>query len=199
MRFQEVSIRKISENMWEIPQSGGMRVPGLVFASEAMMGEIVRDESVRQVMNVAHLPGILRYSIGMPDIQWGDGFPIGGVAAMDLDEGVVSPGGVGYDINCGVRLLRSDLTAAALRPMLPQLLAALHREIPSGVGSTGFVRLSARDEESVLLDGSRWAASAGYGSGDDVEFTESGGKNGLGRLRPRTTGCWSSGSGIAGM
>ena len=176
MRFQEVSIRKISENMWEIPQTGGMRVPGLVFASEAMMGEIVRDEAVRQVMNVAHLPGILRHSIGMPDIHWGYGFPIGGVAAMDPDEGVVSPGGVGYDINCGVRLLRTDLTASSLKPRLPELLAALHRDTPSGVGSTGSVHLSPKDEEKVLVDGSRWAASAGFGSGDDVEFTESGGK-----------------------
>src|SRR3990170_5156407 len=130
MRFRDVEIRKLSDTMWEIPREGGMRVPGLIFASEAMMAEIVRDEAVRQVMNVAHLPGILRFSIGMPDIHWGYGFPIGGVAAMDPDEGVVSPGGVGYDINCGVRLLRSDLTSASLRPMLPELLAALHREIP---------------------------------------------------------------------
>jgi tRNA-splicing ligase RtcB len=162
--------------MWEIPRSGGMRVPGLIFASEAMMADIVRDEAVRQVMNVAHLPGILSYSIGMPDIHWGYGFPIGGVAAMDVEDGVISPGGVGYDINCGVRLLRSNLEAAALRPVLPELVAALHREIPSGVGSTGFVRLSGKDEEKVLCDGSRWAVSAGFGSAEDAAFTESGGK-----------------------
>ena len=99
-----------------------MRVPGLVFASEAMMADIVRDEAIRQVMNVAHLPGILKYSIGMPDIHWGYGFPIGGVAAMDPGEGVVSPGGVGYDINCGVRLLRSNLELDSLRPRLPVAL-----------------------------------------------------------------------------
>src|SRR5512145_980897 len=133
MRFQDVTLRKLSETMWEIPKSAGMRVPGLVFASEAMMGDIVRDEAVRQVMNVAHLPGILRHSIGMPDIHWGYGFPIGGVAAMDSGEGVVSPGGVGYDINCGVRLLRSSLAIDSLRPKLPDLVAALHREVPSGV------------------------------------------------------------------
>ncbi|HSL91344.1 MAG TPA: RtcB family protein [Candidatus Limnocylindrales bacterium] len=176
MKYSDVSLNKLSDTMWEVPRSGGMRVPGLIFASEAMMGEILRDEAVKQVMNVAHLPGILRYSIGMPDIHWGYGFPIGGVAAMDVEEGVISPGGVGYDINCGVRLLRSDLEAESLRPRLPDLLAALHHGIPSGVGSTGFVRLSGTEEGRVLGEGSRWAASAGYGTGEDVAFTESGGK-----------------------
>jgi tRNA-splicing ligase RtcB len=175
MRSQDVAVRKINDTMWEIPRSGGMRVPGRVFATEAMMADISRDESLRQVANVAHLPGILVASIAMPDIHWGYGFPIGGVAAMDVDDGVVSPGGVGYDINCGVRLLRSDLTAEWLVPRLRDLVAALHREVPSGVGSTGFVRLSAQDEEKVLGAGSRWAAAAGFGSAEDVAFTESGG------------------------
>ena len=176
MQYHGVSLNKLSDIMWEIPQAGGMRVPGLIFASEAMMGDILKDEAVRQVMNVAYLPGILRYSIGMPDIHWGYGFPIGGVAAMDLDEGVISPGGVGYDINCGVRLLRSGLTVEALRPRLPELLGALHHGVPSGVGSTGFVRLSGPDVETVLSEGSRWASSAGFGTDEDVAFTESGGK-----------------------
>ncbi len=176
MRFRDVELKKLSETMWEIPREGGMRVPGLVFASEAMMEDIVRDDAVRQVMNVAHLPGILKYSIGMPDIHWGYGFPIGGVAAMDVEQGVVSPGGVGYDINCGVRLLRSDLAIDTLRPKLRELLATLHREVPSGVGSTGFVRLSPADEEKVLTEGSRWAASRGYASAEDIACTESGGK-----------------------
>lgn len=176
MRFQEVEIRKLSETTWEIPQGNGMRVPGLIFASEKMMEDILRDEAVRQVMNVAHLPGILKYSIGMPDIHWGYGFPIGGVAAMDAREGVVSPGGVGYDINCGVRLLRSELTVDALRPKLRELVSALHREVPSGVGSTGFIRLTAQDEEKVLVEGSRWAASRGLASAEDIACTESGGK-----------------------
>jgi tRNA-splicing ligase RtcB len=176
MRFQEVEIRKLSETTWEIPRGNGMQVPGLIFASERMMEDIARDEAVRQVMNVAHLPGILKYSIGMPDIHWGYGFPIGGVAAMDVREGVVSPGGVGYDINCGVRLLRSELTADALRPKLRELVSALHREVPSGVGSTGFIRLTAQDEEKVLTEGSRWAASRGLASAEDIACTESGGK-----------------------
>src|SRR3972149_1690565 len=106
MRFQGIPPRKRSETMWEIPQMSGMRVPGLVFASERMMTEIVKGGAIRQVINVAHLPGIQRYSIGMPDIHWGYGFPIGGVAAMDVEEGGVSPGGGGYDINCGSRLAR---------------------------------------------------------------------------------------------
>ncbi len=175
MRFKDVEIRKVTETMWEIPREGGMRVPGIIFASGGMMEDIVRDEAVRQVMNVAHLPGILKYSIGMPDIHWGYGFPIGGVAAMDPEEGVVSPGGVGYDINCGVRLLRSELTVQALRPKLRELVAALHRDVPSGVGSTGFVRLAAEDERKVLREGSRWAASRGFASPEDITCTESGG------------------------
>jgi len=175
MRFQEVPLRKRSDTMWEIPQSGGMRVPGLVFATERMMGEIVKDEAIRQVMNVAHLPGIRKYSIGMPDIHWGYGFPIGGVAAVDVEEGVVSPGGVGYDINCGVRLLRSDLTAESLAPRLPELVAALHREVPSGVGSTGSLRLSGDDPDKVLRQGSRWTVSRGFATEEDVAYTESGG------------------------
>ena len=175
MQYRDVSLHRLSDTMWEIPRTGGMRVPGRIFASAEMMGDILKDEAARQVMNVAHLPGILRFSIGMADIHCGYGFPIGGVAAMGLEEGVISPGGVGYDINCGVRVLRSDLEADLLRPRLSDLVAALHHEIPSGVGSTGFVRLSGRDEEKVLGQGSRWAASAGFGADEDVAFTESGG------------------------
>jgi tRNA-splicing ligase RtcB len=176
VRFEGISLTKISDTAWEIPRSGGMLVPGLVFASSGMMEDIVRDQALRQVINVAHLPGILYRSIGMPDIHWGYGFPIGGVAAMDPGEGVISPGGVGYDINCGVRLLRSNLPMTALRPRLPELVAALHREVPSGVGSTGFVRLDRKELEKVLSGGSRWAVSRGYASEEDVEFTESGGR-----------------------
>jgi tRNA-splicing ligase RtcB len=142
VRFEEISLTQVSETAWEIPRTGEMLVPGLVFASREMMEDILRDQALRQVMNVAHLPGILFRSIGMPDIHWGYGFPIGGVAAMDVADGVISPGGVGYDINCGVRLLRSNLEMATLRPRLPELVAALHREVPSGVGSTGTVRLT---------------------------------------------------------
>jgi tRNA-splicing ligase RtcB len=176
LRFEDIPLQQLSETSWEIPRSGGMLVPGLVFATPGMMEEIARDQALRQVMNVAHLPGILYRSIGMPDIHWGYGFPIGGVAAMDVGEGVVSPGGVGYDINCGVRLLRSNLAVAELRPRLRELVAALHREVPSGVGSTGFVRLATRDVDKVLAEGSRWTAGNGYATAEDVEFTESRGR-----------------------
>jgi len=176
LRFEDIPLKQLTETSWEIPRTGGMRVPGLVFASAEMMGDIVRDQALRQVINVAHLPGILYRSIGMPDIHWGYGFPIGGVAAMDAEEGVVSPGGVGYDINCGVRLLRSNLDIAGLRPRLPELVAALHREVPSGVGSTGFVRLSGKEIDKVLVQGSRWAVAQGCATREDVDFTESGGR-----------------------
>jgi tRNA-splicing ligase RtcB len=176
LRFEDIPLKQLSETSWEIPRTGGMLVPGLVFATPGMMEEIARDQALRQVMNVAHLPGILYRSIGMPDIHWGYGFPIGGVAAMDVGEGVVSPGGVGYDINCGVRLLRSNLEVAALRPRLPELVAALHREVPSGVGSTGDVRVTGKELDKVLAEGSRWAASRGYATPDDVEHTEDRGR-----------------------
>jgi tRNA-splicing ligase RtcB len=176
VRFEDISLSQVSETEWEIPQTGGMLVPGLVFASREMMEDIVRDQALRQVMNVAHLPGILFRSIGMPDIHWGYGFPIGGVAAMDVADGVISPGGVGYDINCGVRLLRSNLEMATMRLRLPELVAALHREVPSGVGSTGTVRLTPPEMDKVLTGGSRWAVSRGNGTEEDVEFTESGGR-----------------------
>jgi tRNA-splicing ligase RtcB (3'-phosphate/5'-hydroxy nucleic acid ligase) len=176
VKFEDIPLTQLSETAWEIPRTGGMRVPGLVFASPGMMEDIVRDQSLRQVMNVAHLPGILHRSIAMPDIHWGYGFPIGGVAAMDAEEGVISPGGVGYDINCGVRLLRSNLEAAALRPRLPELVAALHREVPSGVGSTGSVRLDRKELGKVLSEGIRWAVSKGFASEGDVDLSESGGR-----------------------
>src|SRR5215208_825992 len=116
-----VPIEQVDETKWRIPRHGRMRVDGIVYASAAMMADIRSDESLQQVANVACLPGILGASLAMPDIHWGYGFPIGGVAAMDAEEGVVSPGGVGYDINCGVRLLGSSLTIKEVRPKLKEL------------------------------------------------------------------------------
>src|SRR5215831_13068508 len=106
-----VPLQKVNDYLWEIPKHGGMRVPGRIYATQELMTDIQKDEALQQVANVAHLPGIVGYSLAMPDIHWGYGFPIGGVAAMDAEEGVISPGGVGYDINCGVRLLRTRLAA----------------------------------------------------------------------------------------
>lgn len=152
-----------------------MRVPGLIYASKSLMDEIRADKSPEQVANVAHLPGIVGYSIAMPDIHWGYGFPIGGVAAFDPDEGVLSPGGVGYDINCGVRLLRTSMDRFALHGELAKLSVALHQAIPSGVGSQSHRKLSNSELEQVLKRGAEWAVSQGYGTARDLTVMEEGG------------------------
>ena len=133
----EAELKKIDPWRWEIPKSGSMRVPGLIFSSPELLDQIKDDQSVIQVANVATLPGIVRHSLAMPDIHWGYGFPIGGVAAFDMEDGIVSPGGVGYDINCGVRLLTTSLTAREIRPRIKEVVSALFMKIPTGVGSRG--------------------------------------------------------------
>jgi len=168
-------LERISEYRYQIPKSGAMRVPGLVFASKRMVRDIRADKATDQVANVAHLPGILRASIAMPDIHWGYGFPIGGVAAFDADEGVLSPGGVGYDINCGVRLLRSDMSRPDVVGDLEEVSLAMHRAIPSGVGSKSHRRLSKRELERVLVQGAAWAVREGYGETADLAVIEEGG------------------------
>jgi tRNA-splicing ligase RtcB (3'-phosphate/5'-hydroxy nucleic acid ligase) len=162
---------------WEIPRTGSMRVPGMVYASAAMIDSIREDQSPQQVANVASLPGIVKASIAMPDMHWGYGFPIGGVAAFDPDTGVISPGGVGYDINCGVRLLRSGLRVHDIAGRLTDLVTALFRNIPSGVGSARRdVKLSRDEVRSVLDRGAAWAVSRGFGSAADLEHIEAGGR-----------------------
>ncbi|MBN2601055.1 MAG: RtcB family protein, partial [Candidatus Marinimicrobia bacterium] len=133
-------LKKITDYLWEIPQTGQMLVPGRIYASEKLINQIQRDESLKQVANVAHLPGIINYSLAMPDIHWGYGFPIGGVAATDASSGVISPGGVGYDINCGVRLLRTNLSADFIWPKIKNLVTAIFNAVPSGVGSHGAIQ-----------------------------------------------------------
>ena len=158
---------------YRLPKTGGMRVDGLVYADERMMRDICRDESLQQVRNVAHLPGIVGASIAMPDIHWGYGFPIGGVAAMDADEGVVSPGGVGYDINCGVRLLRSTLQRAEVAPHLESVVAEMYRNVPTGVGSHRTdLRVTGKDLRGVLERGAAWAVAKGLGRAEDLETIE---------------------------
>jgi tRNA-splicing ligase RtcB len=174
--MSEIKIQKMDDHRWLIPASGGMRVPGIVYSSERLMKDMGRDESPKQVAHVAHLPGILNYSLAMPDMHWGYGFPIGGVAAFDLKDGVISPGGVGYDINCGCRLVATKLCVGDIRDRLEDLVAALYRDIPSGVGSTGPLRLSLGEEKKVLLEGSRWAVKAGFGTASDLDTTEDGGR-----------------------
>ena len=136
-----ITIKKIDQYRWEVPKSGSMRVPGIVYATEAMLKDADQQEPLKQVANVATLPGILKASLAMPDMHWGYGFPIGGVAAFDWESGIISPGGVGYDINCGVRLATTLLVEKDVRPKLADLVNTLFRDIPAGVGSKGSIKL----------------------------------------------------------
>jgi tRNA-splicing ligase RtcB len=174
---EAIKLDRLEEYLWEIPRQGGMRVPGRIYASEKLMADLKDDNCLRQVMNVAHLPGIVGYSLAMPDIHWGYGFPIGGVAAVGLDEGVISPGGVGYDINCGVRLVQTGLVFEQIKDKLTRIVEALFSVIPSGVGSEGAIaKLSKQDVKRLLRDGARWAVSEGYGYQDDLSHMEEGGR-----------------------
>jgi tRNA-splicing ligase RtcB len=164
--------------VWRLPVGtvDGMRVPAIVYASEELMDKAVEDRAVLQAANVATLPGIVQASYAMPDIHWGYGFPIGGVAAFSVEEGVVSPGGVGFDIACGVRLLRSELEwERDVRPRIDELVRTLGRETPRGVGARGRMRLSRSEAERVLRDGVRFPLSRGIGFEEDAEFCEDGG------------------------
>ena len=163
---------QLDEFRWMLPREGGMRVPGVLIANRALLEKMLSDRTPQQVKNAAHLPGILEASIAMPDAHWGYGLPVGGVVAMHPDEGVVSPGAVGYDIGCGVRLLRSRLTRAELQPHLDALADALHREVPCGVGSSGAVRCSLPELDQALRQGARWAVARGMGRASDLEHCE---------------------------
>ncbi len=171
-----VKVERIDAYRWRIPREGKMRTDGLVFADEKMIEAIREENALQQVANVATLPGIVGPSIAMPDIHWGYGFPIGGVAAFDPVEGVVSPGGVGYDINCGVRLLRSQMHSDEVRARLKELADALYRNVPSGVGSERRdLRLSEAETRRVLTKGARWAVEQGFGTESDLLHIEAGG------------------------
>ena len=170
-------VRRLDEYRWELAREGAMRAPGRVYASERLMAEVRGGEALVQVCNVAQLPGIVGASIAMPDLHWGYGFPIGGVAAFDVaDGGIVSPGGVGFDINCGVRLMRSGLSIGEVRPRLTQLVDALFARIPSGLGSSrSGAGLTASELRRVLRDGAAWAVAKGYGEARDLRHIEGGG------------------------
>ena len=170
-------LNRIDDYRWEIPKNykPGMRVPGLIYASEEMLESIREEQAAEQVVNVAFLPGIVGHSLAMPDIHWGYGFPIGGVAATRVEDGVVSPGGVGYDINCGVRLLRSNLRESEVRPKMEKLLLELFHDIPSGLGSTGKVKVGKKELDEILTGGARWAVKRGFGTQEDLEVSEEGG------------------------
>ncbi len=177
MQVGGIELNRITENLWEIPAKGGMRVPGRIYISQKMIErELQNDDALKQVVNVAHLPGIQKYSLAMPDIHWGYGFPIGGVAATDANEGVISPGGVGYDINCGVRLAVTSLEYEGVKNRIENLVSKLFQNIPTGVGASGAIKkLSPKEMKSVLSKGSGWAIENGLGDSSDIEYTEESG------------------------
>ncbi len=171
-----MQIKKISENIYEIPKEGKMNVPGIIFASEKLLKDMKEDITLEQVKNVAMLPGILKASIALPDAHQGYGMCIGGVAAFDMDKGVISPGGVGYDINCSVRLLRTNLTEKDIEKKKKEIVNNLFRDVPSGVGEKGRIRLSKEEIKEVLVEGAQWAVKKGYGNKEDYLHTEEEGK-----------------------
>src|SRR6266540_7081238 len=154
-----IPIKQIAQNIWEVPQDfqPGMKVPARIYADEELLAKMRTDRTIQQCVNVAHLDGIYNYAITMPDGHEGYGFPIGGVAATDYDEGLISQGGVGYDINCGVRLIRTNLTEEEVRPVLPKLVDTIFNFIPSGIGSRGQVKLSVTELDKAVTDGLEWA------------------------------------------
>lgn len=172
MEMKHIKLEKIDDCRWRIPRTGAMRVPGLIFSNLELIQAVREDQSLIQVANVATLPGIVGHSLAMPDIHWGYGFPIGGVAAFDLEDGIVSPGGVGYDINCGCRLMTTRLRADEIRPSMRNIVSALFQNIPSGVGATGPIRLSKGDQAKVAVRGAAWAVQQGFGCAEDLERTE---------------------------
>ena len=170
--------RKIGENQYQIDADSnlGMKVPVRIYADEPLMQKMLSDRTIMQARNVASIPGIVGHSVVLPDGHEGYGFPVGGVAAMDAEEGMISPGGVGYDINCGVRLLRSNLTEQTVRSKLKELVTDLFSSIPSGVGSKGAVKLTHSELDEVLVKGVNWAIDHGYGSSDDADVCEENGQ-----------------------
>ncbi|MBX4211997.1 RtcB family protein [Candidatus Pacearchaeota archaeon] len=169
-------IKKIKENIWEIEKEGKMKVPAIVFASDVLMDKIRHDKTVEQAKNVSMLPGIVEKMVVMSDAHQGYGFPIGGVAAFDLKQGVISPGGVGYDINCGVRLLSTNISKKEFMKKRKEFLSDLYKTIPSGVGEGNKQKLSDKDVDEILNKGSSWALENKYATQDDIEKTEDQGK-----------------------
>jgi tRNA-splicing ligase RtcB len=169
---------RIDAYLWEVPQEfrPDMRVPARLYASEELLEEATRDQSLDQLVNTATLPGIVKHALAMPDIHQGYGFPIGGVVATELPHGVISPGGVGYDINCGVRLMGTRIPQEEIEPYLDDLATALYHNCPSGVGQKGHLRLSQKELDELAVEGSRWALKKGYARKEDVARTEESGQ-----------------------
>ncbi len=175
---EKIPLERVDAYRWRIPQSyhPQMRVPGMVYADEELIEQIMEENALRQVANVATLPGIVGYSLGMPDIHWGYGFPVGGVAATNGENGVVSPGGIGFDINCGVRLLSTNLLDEQVRGKAEKLADELFHHLPSGVGGAGMRELSVDEIRAVMVRGAAWTVEEGYGSPEDLEVTEEHGR-----------------------
>jgi len=171
-----MELKRISEYEWEIPKQGKMNVPVRIFASEELLQKMKEDMTLQQAMNVACLPGIIEKSIVLSDAHQGYGMSIGGVAAFDLDKGIISPGGVGYDIDCSVRLLKTNLNLADLKGKEKQISAQLFRDVPSGVGQKGRIKLSENELDEVLKEGAQWAVKKGYGTKGDYIHTEEEGR-----------------------
>ena len=167
-----MQLKKISDFEWEVSKTGAMKVPAIIYASEKLLEKIKQDKTLEQAKNVACLKGIQKASYAMPDAHQGYGFSIGGVAAFDMDEGIISPGGVGYDINCGVRLLRTDLKVDDALSKRKQFLDEIHKEVPAGVGKGGITKVTKDVLMEVLSKGAKWAVEQGYGTADDLQKTE---------------------------
>ena len=176
--MSSINPKKIGENQYQIDADSnlGMKVPVRIYANEQLIQKMLTDRTIMQARNVSSIPGIVGHSVVLPDGHEGYGFPVGGVAAMDAKEGMISPGGVGYDINCGVRLLRSNLTEKTVRSKLKDLVADLFSSIPSGVGSKGAVKLKPSELDEVLVNGVNWAIENGYGSTEDSDVCEENGQ-----------------------
>ena len=172
----DMRVNRVTDEVWEIPvtEKAGMLVPARIYATPGILQTMDRGV-FDQVTNVACLPGIARYALCMPDGHWGYGFPIGGVAAFDTRSGIISPGGVGYDVNCGMRLIRTDLTLEDVQPKLDRLMTELFRRVPAGVGAAGFIRLNRGSFEGVMTRGARWCIEEGYGWHRDLAHIEEGG------------------------
>ncbi len=177
MQKNVLPLEQIDSYRWKLPMEykPGMRVDGIIYTEGKLLEALLNDQALEQVANVATLPGIVKASLAMPDIHWGYGFPIGGVAATRVEDGVVSPGGVGFDINCGVRLLRTSLTFEEVKPKLRELIDQLFLSVPTGVGSSGKIKLSKEEMRKVMTEGASWAVKHGYGWKEDLDHLEESG------------------------
>lgn len=178
MELTKQDLKRIGEYLWEIPRDfrSDMKVPARVYVSEKMLDLLFKDRTLNQLVNTAAMPGVVKYSIVMPDAHEGYGFPIGGVVAMRLDSGLISPGGIGYDINCGVRLLKSNIVAGEITNQLPELASQIYTNVPSGVGRGGYLRLDKLSFDKVMTEGVKFMIGKGYGKEEDLNHIESSGQ-----------------------